>query len=161
MIACVVFFATISPGIHTSWVFFHNLLIFRACSMKNSYATRGMLLSVAMILAFSAHIYAQPKADAKKGKAAEKAKEAPTVKGRLPKYFAQLDLEEKQKQQIYVIQSTHNAKISKLEDELKELKDKRDSEIFDVLTKEQQKALSNLTDSKDAKGKAKADPKEK
>jgi Spy/CpxP family protein refolding chaperone len=121
-----------------------------------------MLLSVAVILAFGAHIYAQPKADAKKGKAAEKAKET-AVKGRLPMYFGKLELDEKQKQQIYVIQSTHDPKIDKLEDEIKALKDKRDSEIFDVLTKAQQKALTDLKDSPKgaAKMKEKADPKEK
>jgi Spy/CpxP family protein refolding chaperone len=130
--------------------------------MKNSFAARTMLLSVAVILAFGAHIYAQPKADAKKGKAAEKAKET-AVKGRLPMYFGKLELDEKQKQQIYVIQSTHDPKIDKLEDEIKALKDKRDSEIFDVLTKAQQKALTDLKDSPKgaAKMKEKADPKEK
>lgn len=129
--------------------------------MKNSFATRGMLLSVALVLAFGAHISAQPKAD-KKGKAAEKAKDVPAaVKGRLPQHFGKLELDDKQKQQIYVIQASYDKKIDKLEDELREAKAKRDSEIFDVLTKAQQKTLTDLKDPPKEAAKVKEDAKPK
>jgi TolA-binding protein len=64
-------------------------------------------------------------------------------KGRLPAYYGDV-VSEKQRSEIYSIQSKYADQIKKLQDEIKALSDKRDTEIEGVLTAEQKAKVATL-----------------
>jgi hypothetical protein len=78
------------------------------------------------------------------------------VKGRLPAYYKDV-VDDKQKEQIYSIQTKYNDQIKKLADEMKALTEKRDAEVAAVLTAEQKAKVDAL---KAEAAKKKADAKE-
>ncbi len=79
-------------------------------------------------------------------KAEEKDKDpAPKYKGQLPPNWKKLGMTDEQTQTVYKVQAKYGEKIDKLEDQIKELKGKRDKERYDILTKEQQKRLEELS----------------
>lgn len=83
----------------------------------------------------------EPKKEAKK--------DEPKAKGVLPQNWGKLGLSDDQKQDIYKIQTKHNAEIDKLEAKIKELKAARDKEMKTVLTPDQKKRLEELLLGKD------------
>lgn len=79
-----------------------------------------------------------------KGKKDE-AKDPPTkAKGQLPPNWLKLGLTDAQKQKVYGIQSKYKDEIDKLEEQIKELKEKQRKESLEILTAEQKKRLEEI-----------------
>src|SRR5438067_1753396 len=70
-------------------------------------------------------------------------KDEPTgkVKGQLPQGWGKIGLTDEQKQKVYRIQAKYNEQIDKLEAQIKELKEKRDQDRYEILTADQKKRL--------------------
>ena len=68
-------------------------------------------------------------------------KQAEQARGRLPAYFSKVVTVE-QREQIYSIQARYAGSIEQLKKQLKELTDRRDQEVTDVLSKEQQQKVN-------------------
>ncbi len=75
------------------------------------------------------------------------------ITGRLPNHYGKL-VDKTQREKIYAIQAKYAEKIKLLQEQLKEIQLKRDTEIRDVLTAEQQKKLGELMAAVKAKSKA-------
>ncbi len=106
------------------------------------------------------------KAAAKKGEKTKKgAKKAPKKKarGRLPQYYGQIGLSEKQRADIYAVQATYRTQIQDLLKQLAALRAKEKAEINAVLSDEQKQDLAKRLDeaskSRSKKGGAKPKPK--
>src|SRR5262245_41994761 len=65
--------------------------------------------------------------------------------GRLPAHYTQVGVTELQRQKIYSIQGSYDAKITLLKNQLNEATAKRDAEVRGVLTADQQKQLDKLS----------------
>ena len=65
--------------------------------------------------------------------------------GRLPSHYTQVGVTESQRQKIYSIQGSYDAKITSLKNQLTEATAKRDAEVRGVLTADQQKQLDKLS----------------
>lgn len=76
---------------------------------------------------------------------------AAKVKGQLPQGWGKIGLTDDQKQKVYKVQAKYNEQIDKLEAQIKELKEKRDQERYEVLTAEQKKRLKDASEPKGAK----------
>lgn len=87
------------------------------------------------------------------GAAAAKAKKM--AAGRLPNHYARLDLSDKQREQIYAVQTKFKAPIEDLESQLEMQKGRRDAEIEGVLTSDQRKKLKSLIEEARKKAEAK------
>jgi hypothetical protein len=68
-----------------------------------------------------------------------------TFHGRLPAHYTQVGVTDTQRQKIYSIQSSYDAKITSLKNQLTEATAKRDAEVRAVLTADQQRQLDKLT----------------
>lgn len=75
------------------------------------------------------------------------------AKGMLPTYWGQLGLSEEQKQKVYKVQNKYGEEIEKLETKIKELKEKRDKDRYDLLSAEQKKRLEAIIKEKAGGGK--------
>jgi len=64
--------------------------------------------------------------------------------GRLPAHYLQVGVTDSQRQKIYSVQATYDAKITSLKNQLSEATAKRDAEVRAVLTADQQKQLDKL-----------------
>ncbi len=84
------------------------------------------------------------KSRARISKAKSKSKSAQ----RLPRHFAKLDLSEKQRKEVYAVQSRHAAKLKKLRADLEKARSDLDAENRSVLTKTQIKTLDKLRNGK-------------
>ena len=93
--------------------------------------------------AFSQNV-ASPKAKPAVVAQQEKKAEAKKPTPRLPNNFGKLGLTPAQKDQIYTIQALHNGQIDALEEQIKQLKEKRDAEITAVLSPIQKEKLDTL-----------------
>jgi hypothetical protein len=82
------------------------------------------------------------------GKDPKKDDQPTKAKGQLPTYWGQLGLSEEQKQKVYKVQNKYGEEIEKLEAKIKELKDKRDKDRFDILSNDQKKRLEEIIKSK-------------
>lgn len=93
--------------------------------------------------------FAQPPKDA--GKKDDSGKDAPPVRlrGQLPANYGKLSLTDEQKQRIYGMQAEYEAKIEKLEAEIKKLKNERNKKIESVLTAAQKERLKEILAEKD------------
>ena len=80
---------------------------------------------------------------AAKASGAKQAKKPAKFRGRLPAYYSKV-VDQKQREQIYAIQKTHNAEITKLRAQLKDLIAKRNTEVVAVLSAEQKAKLAKL-----------------
>ncbi|MCA9050421.1 MAG: hypothetical protein KDA89_16910 [Planctomycetaceae bacterium] len=65
---------------------------------------------------------------------------------RLPTYFGQLEIDEKQREEIYSIRAEFGPKIEELQKQIQELREEMDKECEDVLTSAQKTALNKLRD---------------
>jgi len=83
--------------------------------------------------------------------AQDKKDEPAKVKGQLPQGWGRIGLTDEQKQKVYKIHAKYNDQIDKLEAQIKELKEKRDQERYDVLTAEQKKRLKDASEPKGSK----------
>jgi hypothetical protein len=72
----------------------------------------------------------------------------PTV--RLPRYYAQLELEATQSQQVLEIQQRYAEREAKLQEELKQLEMEREQACKQVLNRAQQRKLSQLQGARDS-----------
>ena len=77
---------------------------------------------------------------------------------RLPRYFGQLDLDNKQREDVYSIQASYQQQLEDLTMRLAELKSERDAKIREVLNPAQQHELSSLGNAR-AKTKPTSKPK--
>jgi hypothetical protein len=101
----------------------------------------------------------EPKAKAAEKKPAKEEDKEAKPKFRMPNYYTQLDLDEKQKESIKKIYEDMTPKIDKIRKELQVLEGERDEKYHKVLTKDQ---LSKFYELKGGKAKEKAeDTKEK
>ena len=66
-------------------------------------------------------------------------------RGTLPPNWKKLGLTDDQTQKVYKVQARYGEQIDKLEEQIKELKGKRDKERYEVLTAEQKKRLDELS----------------
>jgi Spy/CpxP family protein refolding chaperone len=119
----------------------------------------GMLLG--LVVAVPMALRADDKAaDAKQSKnaAADSAKaDDAKAKGRLPNNWGKLGLTAAQKEKVYTIENNYAAKIEELRKMIADLESKRDTEMHNVLTADQQKQLDTvLVDSTKAKAAKKA-----
>ena len=89
----------------------------------------------------------EPKKEEVKKDDAKKDEKEPGGKyrGQLPANWKKLGLDDKQTKEVYKIQAKYGEQIDKLDEQIKELKGKRDKERLDVLTPEQKKRLEELS----------------
>ena len=66
------------------------------------------------------------------------------VRVRLPRYFGKLDLSESQREKVRAVQARYNEEILALQQQLTELRSKREKEAAKVLTKAQRTKLKDL-----------------
>lgn len=76
---------------------------------------------------------------------ADLAADSTTFHGRLPAHYTQVGVTDTQRQKIYSVQASYDAKITLLKNQLNEATTKRDAEVRAVLTADQQKQLDKLT----------------
>ncbi len=81
-------------------------------------------------------------------KSARKDEPSGRVKGQLPPQWGKLGLTDDQKQKVYKIQAKYRDEISKLEEQIKELRGKMAKEQYEVLTPDQKKRLDELRSAK-------------
>jgi len=102
------------------------------------------------------------KASAKKGDKAKKGTKK-KFRGRLPQYYGQIGLSEKQRTEIYGVQAKHRPQIQDLQKQLAALRAKEKEEVNAILTAEQKIGLTTLLDEaakrRSKKGGAKPKPK--
>ncbi len=78
---------------------------------------------------------------------AQKAKndaEAKKPSARMPNYYRSLELSDQQREKILNVLIEHNEQIDELEEQMAELKEKRDAEVYAVLTANQKAKLAEL-----------------
>lgn len=63
---------------------------------------------------------------------------------RLPKYYGKVNLSDAQRFKIYDIQGAYETQLDRLEQQIVQLKEKRDAEVRGVLTLQQQRKLDQL-----------------
>jgi flagellar motility protein MotE (MotC chaperone) len=92
-----------------------------------------------------------PPSSAKKSKSAPRAtSKQPTDKAasapprRMPRYYAQLELDDEQKQRVMDIQQQFSEREDELRRQLSQLLDEREQQLMKVLTRAQQRKLSQL-----------------
>jgi hypothetical protein len=79
--------------------------------------------------------------------------DSPAFRGRLPNNYSKLGIADSQRQKIYSIQASYDAKMSALKKQLSESLAARDVEVRAVLSAEQQRKLAELSgDAAKAKG---------
>ena len=83
---------------------------------------------------------AQKKAE----KPSSPSKKKKTFRRRVPNYYGQIGLAKKQREKIYEIQKGYFDEISALEEKIDALKQKRDTEVYAVLTDPQKIILNQL-----------------
>ena len=120
----------------------------------------GMLLGLVVAVPLVLRAADDKAADAKQSKnaAADSAKaDDAKAKGRLPNNWGKLGLTATQKEKVYTIETNYAAKIEELRKMIADLESKRDAEMHNVLTADQQKQLDTvLVDSTKAKAAKKA-----
>ena len=67
---------------------------------------------------------------------------------RLPRYFGQLDLDKKQREDVYSIQETYQQQLDDLAKRIAVLKSERDGKVREVLNPAQKRKLSSLGNSR-------------
>ena len=106
-------------------------------SLRNRYPLSGLVVALRVL---SSLVFAQEGTE--RAVPADKP-QVKTARGRLPAYFSQVVTAE-QREEIYSIQARFAEPIESLKKELKELTDRRDQEVTDVLSKEQQQKVNAL-----------------
>ena len=79
-------------------------------------------------------------------KKTEKKVEKKGGEGRVPAYYGQIGISQKQRDAIYAAQANYAAQIDVLQKQIKDLEGKRDAEFSAVLTVDQQKQLAELVE---------------
>ena len=79
-------------------------------------------------------------------KKVEKKVEKKGGEGRVPAYYGQIGISQKQRDAIYAAQANYAAQIDVLQKQIKDLEGKRDAEVGAVLTADQQKQLAELVE---------------
>ncbi|MFP6752726.1 MAG: hypothetical protein VB855_13685 [Pirellulaceae bacterium] len=111
--------------------------------MLKSLRTRGPLSALLLVvLVLSGLAIAQDEEDRP---VTTDQKQAKPIRGRLPAYFSQLVTVE-QREEIYSIQARFAEPIAELKKQLKEITDRRDRDVMEVLSAEQQQKLNALKD---------------
>lgn len=100
---------------------------------------------------------AQKKAE----KSSSPSKKKKTFRRRVPNYYGQIGLAKKQREKIYGIQEEYFNEINELEEKIEALKQKRDSEVYDVLSDAQKKILGQLREAAAKKRKSRSSKKVK
>ncbi len=77
--------------------------------------------------------------------AADQGEEKPKSRGRLPMFYSRV-VDAEQREKIYAIQAKYEKEISALQAELRDLEQQRDDEVFGVLTKGQQKQITDMVE---------------
>src|SRR5687768_8361264 len=101
--------------------------------------TARFALLVAGLLALGGGTVGQGKQDKKEAK-----DPAVKTKGTLPQNWSKLGLTDAQKTKVYSIQGKYKDEIEKLEEQIRELKEKQRKESLEVLTSEQKKRLEEI-----------------
>lgn len=98
----------------------------------------------------------------------DKAEKSETKKPRLPNYFGKLNITDDQRGKILDTLTEFNDQIDALEEQIQELRTKRDAEVRAILNEKQRDMLADLEGEakkkraeKSAKGKKTAEPEEK
>ena len=113
--------------------------------LKRPVLLMGMLLMTIAVSMFVANGIANSQSKSKSSKKEEaKTSEGEEVKGRLPRYYGQLELKEEQVTEIYKLQFSYREKIQELEDQLAALREEMNDECEKVLTSTQKKILADL-----------------
>lgn len=115
--------------------------------------TRTALTALGMGLVVSLASLAQdPSPKAKAESTAPQAKKKADPSRRVPAYFGQIGLKPDQRESIYKIRGTHQAKIEALRAQIEEAEAKSLAECEAVLTDTQKKLLENLRVNRASKG---------
>ncbi len=88
------------------------------------------------------------------GQAPDQVEQAKEFRGRLPAYFSSV-VDDRQRQQIYAIQRHYFGQIEDLKAQLEALTDKRDAEVYAVLSLQQRAEVECLEAAAKAKRNAK------
>ncbi len=114
----------------------------------------GLVPFFALLLATALATTGAAQEPPKKGVAAPPAKPAASevkarkkLRGRLPAYFGKV-VSDKQRKEIYEIQSKYNEQIGKLKEQLVSLTSTRNSEVEKVLTDEQRAEIAKLKEAR-------------
>ncbi len=123
-----------------------HIVSFRRVRMNRRFATMIAVAGIALSLGsqFSVEPTIGQEAATKDAEKATPAKVASKPRGRLPQYYGQVGLSNKQRQQIYDVQANYKKQIDELQKQIDALKVKEDTEIVAVLTPEQKKNLDEL-----------------
>ncbi len=100
-------------------------------------------------------------AQKKSEKSASPSKKKKTFRRRVPNYYGQIGLAKKQREKIYEIQEGYFNEISVFEEKIEELKLKRSTEVYGVLTDQQKKRLNQLLEAAAKKRKSRSKKKVK
>ena len=100
-------------------------------------------------------------AQKKAKKSSSSSKKKKTFSRRVPNYFGQVGLAKKQRETIYAIQKGYFNEISVLEEKIEALKQKRDFEVYGVLSDQQNKKLDQLREAAAKKRKGRSSKKVK
>lgn len=84
-----------------------------------------------------------------------------TYRKRLPNYYGQVGLSAKQKDEVYSVQKSYHDQIEALRQQIADLESKRDAEVRDVLSEDQQKKVDELVSAAKAKAEARRKAKNK
>jgi Spy/CpxP family protein refolding chaperone len=114
--------------------------------MNQRFATMIAVAGIALSLGsqFSVESTIGQQKATKDAEKATPAKVASKPRGRLPQYYGQIGLSDKQRQQIYDVQANYKKQIDELQKQIDALKAKEDAEVVAVLTPEQKKNLDEL-----------------
>ena len=106
-------------------------------------AVAGIALALGSQISVESTI-GQEKAATKAAEKAAPAKVASKPRGRLPQYYGQVGLSDKQRQQIYDVQASYGKQIDELQKQIDALEAKEETEVAAVLTPEQKTKLDEL-----------------
>ena len=102
-------------------------------------------------------VLAQKKAE----KSSSPSRKKKTFRRRVPNYYGQIGLAKKQREKIYEIQEGYFNEISALQEKIEELEQKRDTEVYGVLSDAQKKIVGRLREAAAKKRKKRSSKKVK
>ncbi len=105
----------------------------------------AMIWLAGMVIAANGPSFAQePAASGKRPGKGSAAKKADKSSGRLPMYYAKVQISQEQREKVLSIQKDFAAKIDPLRKQLDDLTKERDAKMAAVLTPEQQKQIDEM-----------------
>ena len=118
--------------------------------MKRNVSLTAVCFAALALSVFS-NGFQQADAQTRSSRSKASATETKKPTRRLPRFYGQIGLEEKQREEIYGIQADYKKDIDELEEQLAELRADMKKDIEDVLTDDQLDKLEDLVDASSKK----------